>query len=172
MVAHSDPWNRHSLLRSSQIDHAVFRTTGYGGREGLRLRREGNSYRLSPRQYLRLSFRSGRGGPIHLETQIILPGWADPAIFNGRTFRIVYLQDTNRTLKNEAIDIQILSGKHSGYHKSLDARPLGRWLLIPVGAALFGFGLVGLKFKKDDAKSAASDEDGKPAALSHDVKVG
>jgi hypothetical protein len=102
------------------------------------------------------------GEPVNIETEIILPGWADPAIFNGRTFRIVYLKDTERALKNEAIDVEILSGKHSGYHESLDARPLGAWLGIPVGAAFFGFGLVGLKYMKDDAKSAASSEGDNP----------
>jgi hypothetical protein len=102
------------------------------------------------------------GQPVHIETEIILPGWADPAIFNGRVFRVVYLQDAERTLKNEAVDIEILSGEHSGYHKSLDARPLGSWLGLPVGAAFLGFGLMGLKYMKDDAKSAASDDDGNP----------
>jgi hypothetical protein len=102
------------------------------------------------------------GEPIHIETEIILPGWADPAIFNGRIFRVVYLQDTARTLKNEAIDVEILSGEHSGYHKSLDARPLGAWLGIPVGAAFVVFGLMGLKYMKNDAESAASDADGSP----------
>jgi len=103
------------------------------------------------------------GQPVHIETEIILPGWADPAIFNGRVFRVVYLQDTERTLKNEAVDIEILSGEHSGYHASLDARPLGSWLGLPVGAGFFGFGLMGLKYMKDDAKSAASDDGDNPS---------
>jgi hypothetical protein len=98
------------------------------------------------------------GKPIQIETEIILPGWADPAVFNGRTFRVVYLQDTTRALKNEAIEIEILSGEHSGYHESLDARPLGSWLGLPIGAAFASFGALGLRYKNDDAKSAASDE--------------
>lgn len=110
------------------------------------------------------------GKPIHIETQIILPGWADPGIFNGRTFRIVYLQDTKRTLKNEAIDVEILSGEHSGYHESLDARPFGRWLGIPIGAAFLGFGLAGFKLK-DGAEPAASDDNENPSALSDHVNV-
>lgn len=97
------------------------------------------------------------GQPIHIETEIILPGWGDPAIFNGRTFRVVYLQDTKRALKNEAIEVEILSGEHAGYHKSLDVRPMGAWLGIPVGAAFLGFGLMGLKYMKDDAESAIAD---------------
>lgn len=110
------------------------------------------------------------GEPIHIETKIILPGWGDSAIFNGRIFRVVYLQDTERSLKNEAIDIEILSGEHSGYHKSLDARPLGRWLGIPIGAAFLGFGLVGLKSKKNDGKHTALNAN--PSALSDHAGVG
>lgn len=96
------------------------------------------------------------GEPVKIETEIIIPGWADPAIFNGRIFRVVYLEDNKRAMKNEAIDIEILSGKHAGFHDSLDARPLGEWLGIPLGTGLVAFGFFGLKYMKDDAVSAAS----------------
>jgi hypothetical protein len=96
------------------------------------------------------------GVPISVETEIILPNWGTPAIFNGQTFRIVYLDHNKRTLKNEAIDIAILSGKNAGFHDSFDARPGGVWLGIPVGAGLCAFGFFGLKYRKDDARSAAS----------------
>jgi hypothetical protein len=88
---------------------------------------------------------------VNIETEIILPGWADPAIFDGRTFRVVYLQDSKRIVKNEAIDIEILSGKDAGYHDSRDARPVGAWLGIPVGVAAGAFGLFGLKYRKGGA---------------------
>lgn len=101
----------------------------------------------------------GGGGPIHIETEISLPDTAHPAIFNGQTFRIVYLADSERVLKNEAVDIEILSGKHKGFHDALDARPAGAWLAIPVGAAFFGFGFAGLRYMKEDAIAAASDDD-------------
>lgn len=94
------------------------------------------------------------GEPVNIETEIILPDWGAPAIFNGRTFRVVYLQDSKRIVKNEAIDIEILSGKHAGFHDSLDARPTGVWLGIPIGSALSAFGLFGVKYRKDDAISA------------------
>ena len=94
------------------------------------------------------------GEPVNIETEIILPGWGDHAIFDGRTFRLVYLQDSKRTVKNEAIDIQILSGKGAGYRDSRDARPVGAWLGIPIGAAFGAFGFFGLKYRKDDAISA------------------
>jgi hypothetical protein len=99
------------------------------------------------------------GDPVNLETSIILPGWAVPEIFNGRTFRVVYLQSNERALKNEAIDIQILSGRDAGFHDSFDARPFGVWLAIPIGAALGAFGYFGLRYKKSDEISSASEDD-------------
>lgn len=104
---------------------------------------------------------SPKGGvPIYIETAIILPHWGYPAIFNGRTLRVVYLDDDERALKNEAIDINILSGKDAGFHDSLDARPFGAWLAIPFGAAFLGFGIAGLsRMKKDAAISAGSDDE-------------
>jgi hypothetical protein len=96
--------------------------------------------------------------PVDIETSIILPGWARPEVFNGRTFRVVYLQSNTRALKNEAIDIEILSGRDTGFHDSVDARPIGAWLAIPIGAALGAFGFFGVKYMKDDEISAASDD--------------
>lgn len=105
--------------------------------------------------YYGFRFVPDGGEPVNIETEIILPGWADPAIFNGRTFRVVYLQDSKRIPQNEAIEIEIVSGKHAGYHDSLDARPAGTWLGIPIGAAFGAFGLFGLKYRKDDIASTA-----------------
>jgi hypothetical protein len=104
--------------------------------------------------YYGFRFVPDGGEPVNIETEIILPGWATPSIFNGRTFRVVYLQDSKRSLKNEAIDIEILTGKNTGFHDSLDARPSGAWLWIPIGAAFGGFGFFGLRFRKDDTISA------------------
>jgi hypothetical protein len=104
--------------------------------------------------YYGFRFVPDGGEPVNIETQIILPDWRTPANFDGRTFRVVYLQDSKRTLKNEAIEIEILSGKHSGFHDSLDGRPAGAWLGIPIGAALGAFGYFGLRYMKDDAISA------------------
>ena len=103
------------------------------------------------------------GEPINIETEIILPDTAHPAIFDGQVFRVVYLNDTERVLKNEAIEIAILSGRHKGFHDSLDARPAGKWLAIPVGAAFGIFGFVGLRYMKNDAIAAASDDDDAPS---------
>lgn len=110
-------------------------------------------------------FLPERGGPMNVETEIILPDTARPAFFDGRTFRIVYLDDNKRTLKNEAIEIEILSGKNAGFHDSVDARPVGAWLAIPIGATLLGFGISGLySMKKDAAISAKSDDDDTPSS--------
>jgi hypothetical protein len=98
------------------------------------------------------------GNPVNIKTQIILPDWNTPAIFDGQSFRVVYLDDDQRVFKNEAIDIEILSGKNAGFHDSYDARPLGKWLAIPIGAALGVFGFAGLRYMKDDAESAASSD--------------
>jgi hypothetical protein len=99
------------------------------------------------------------GKPVNIETHIALPGWASPEIFNGRQLRVRYLEDSDLGLKNEAIDVEILSGKHAGFHDSLDARPLGKWLWVPIGATIFIFGLLGLKYMKSDAEFSASADD-------------
>jgi hypothetical protein len=59
-------------------------------------------------------------------------------------------------MKNEAVDIEILSGRDVGFHDSVDARPTGTWLAIPIGAALGAFGYFGIRYKSDDEKSEES----------------
>lgn len=71
----------------------------------------------------------------------------------------MYLQDNKRFLKNEAIDIEILSSKHADFRDSFDARPVGKWLGIPVGAALGAFGFAGLAFRNDNAVAGTLDDD-------------
>ena len=65
------------------------------------------------------------GELVNIETQIILRDCNTPANFDGRTFRIVYLEGSKRILTIEAIDIAILLGKHAGFHDSFDAGPAG-----------------------------------------------
>lgn len=77
---------------------------------------------------LSFSFLSEEGvQPIYLETSITVPGWGHPEVLNGRIFRVAYVQRSVRPLKNEAIDIEILSGRDSGFHHSVDASPAGLW---------------------------------------------
>ena len=80
----------------------------------------------------------------------------------GAPFALSISQTIRRVLKNEAIDIEILSGKHAGFHDSFDARLAGEWLGIPVGAALGAFGYFGLRYRKDDAISEPSDRHDTP----------
>ncbi len=101
------------------------------------------------------------GIPINLETHIIVPHWSNAAIFNGRTLMVTYLNDKSRTLSNEAVDIKILSGENAGWHDSLDPRPFGIWLAIPIGAMIAGIGYIGLRFRKDDLKALESSEHGR-----------
>jgi hypothetical protein len=104
------------------------------------------------------------GEAINIETEIILPDWGSPPDFNGRTFRVAYLKDgTYRFLKNEAVDITILSGKHTGFHGSRDARLFGSWLGLPIGAALIALGYLLFYYGKDDPESAASDKHDNPS---------
>lgn len=93
------------------------------------------------------------GNPINLETQIIMPHWGNAEVFSRRTLKVVYLKDSSRSVRNEAVDIGISSGDDAGWHDSLDARPFGIWLAIPVGAAIAGFGYIGIRYRKDDLKA-------------------
>ena len=52
-----------------------------------------------------------------------------------------------------------MSTRTRGSKDEVDARPVGAWLGIPVGAAFLGFGFVGLRYMKDDAIAAASEDD-------------
>jgi hypothetical protein len=108
-------------------------------------------------RYFGFRFVPEIGDTIDMQTEMVFPHWGNPSI--QRTFRVVYLQSSDRFLRNEAIDIEILSGKDAGFHESLDARPAGRWLAIPIGATLGIFGFAGLRYMKDDADSAASSDD-------------
>ena len=98
------------------------------------------------------------GKALNIETHIILPAGID-----GDTFRVVYLEDKQRVLKNEAVDIAILSGKSAGFHDLVDAHPFGRWLAIPIGFAFVVLGYLLFYYGKGNADSAASDDDNIPS---------
>ena len=44
-------------------------------------------------RYYGFRFVPDGGEPVNIDTQIILPDWGAPAVFDGRTFRVVYLPD-------------------------------------------------------------------------------
>jgi hypothetical protein len=98
------------------------------------------------------------GNPVELETHIIVPHWGNAEIFGGRTLRITYVNDPLRSVSNEAIKIEIVNGDNAGWHDSLDARPFGLWLAIPVGALIAGFGYIGIRYRKDDLKAVQLSE--------------
>jgi hypothetical protein len=98
------------------------------------------------------------GNPINIETHIIVPHWGNAEVFSGRTLKVIYLSDRARSVSNEAVDIEILSGDDAGWHHSLDARPFGIWLAIPVGATIAGFGYIGFRYRKSDLKATEPSE--------------
>ncbi len=67
----------------------------------------------------------------------------DSSGFSADIYRVVYLDDPTRDLNHEAIRIEVLSGRHTGWSGSVDARPLGLWLGIPAGILLIIAGGVG-----------------------------
>jgi len=105
--------------------------------------------------YFEFRFVPDQGTTVELETEIALPNWGHPEVFDGRSLRVVYLDTVNRSLKNEAIDIEILSGAHAGFHDSVDARPFGKWMVIPLGGALLTFGIFGIKASKAEAPAVS-----------------
>lgn len=98
------------------------------------------------------------GSPTRIETRIIMPHWGSAQKFNAQTLRIVYLNAPARDTSNEVIDIEILNRDSAGWHDSLDARPFGIWLGIPIGAALASLGLFGIRYRTDDRKSVGASE--------------
>ena len=90
-------------------------------------------------------FTPTTGVPIELESRIKAPlCWRDSQSgSDGRVYRVQYLNDPNRRLKNEAIRIDVLQGKNAGWHGSVDARPFGLWLCVPFGIILIVIGCVG-----------------------------
>ena len=110
------------------------------------------------RFWFRFRFVPEGASPTEIETPLIMPHWGNAQKFNSRTLRIVYLNDMARDPRNEAVDIEILDGDSAGWHDSLDARPFGIWLGIPIGSALAGFGYFGIRYRKDDRNSASTSE--------------
>ena len=100
------------------------------------------------------------GSPVQLTSRIKAPFcWTGTASdFDARVYRVVYLDDSNRNLKNEAIRIDVIGGQNTGWHGSVDARPFGLWLGIPGGIACIIIGGIGAfrnrKALPDDSSAA------------------
>ena len=140
-------------LSHSTVPSFARRITAVGTASNWIEKRVGRSFKFAFR------FVPEGGSPIDMETLIIVPHWGNAGTFNQRKLRIVYLDDIARNPINEAIDIAILDGPDAGWHDSLDARPFGVWLAIPIGAALGGFGYFGIRYRKDDMKAAEAPQE-------------
>jgi hypothetical protein len=103
------------------------------------------------------TFQPESGGPLHIGSRIVVPPmcWTNSNFEAGSTYRIVYLDDTERDPANEAIDIQVLTGRNAGWQEKLDARPFGFWLATPAGAILGYLGLYAVRYKKTKVESGA-----------------
>lgn len=98
------------------------------------------------------------GEPLQIGTQIVVPPmcWKTSDYDAGGIYRITYLADTKRHPANEAIDIEVLTGRNAGWHKRLDARPFGLWLGTPAGGFLMFIGLYLTRDNKGREGSAAA----------------
>lgn len=83
--------------------------------------------------------------PVRMATRIKLPlCWnGTQSGTDNRLYRVVYLDDPNRTLKNEAISIDVLEGNNAGWHDAVDARVFGLWIGVPLGILLIVIGGIG-----------------------------
>jgi hypothetical protein len=86
------------------------------------------------------------GVPVELESRIKAPlCWQGTgAASKGRVYRVVYLDDPNRNLKNEVVQIEVVQGENAGWHGAIDARPFGLWLGIPAGIVFIIIGGIGM----------------------------
>jgi len=99
-------------------------------------------------------------GPVEIATRIKPPlCWQGYSSGPGSdVYRVVYLDDSTRDLKHEAISIEVLAGTHTGWSGSVDARPFGLWLGIPAGVLLILIGGIGaLRNRRKLSETASVD---------------
>jgi hypothetical protein len=109
------------------------------------------------RDYTRsFRFEPENGKLLQIGTKIVVPPmcWQTLDYEAGSTYHITFLDDAKRYPANEAIDIEVLTGRNVGWRKKLDARPFGFWLATPAGAMLMYLGLYFTRNTKGNAKSA------------------
>ncbi len=99
-------------------------------------------------------------GLIEIATRIKPPlCWRDySSDSSADIYRVVYLDDSSRDLRHEAIRIEVLAGFRTGWRGSVDARPFGLWLGIPSGIVLIlvgGVGAVRHRRKSSESESAS-----------------
>jgi hypothetical protein len=101
---------------------------------------------------------SGVQNSVEIATRIKPPiCWSeDSSTSNLNIYRVVYLDDPTRDLNHEAIHIEVLSGRHTGWSGSVDARPFGLWLGIPAGILLIIAGGIGAFCNRRELPEPAS----------------
>jgi hypothetical protein len=84
------------------------------------------------------------GSPIEIATRINPPlCWSRVSAIPGENvYRVTYLDDLSRTLKHEAIRVDVLSGERTGWSGWVDASPFGLWLGVPAGLVLIVVGII------------------------------
>src|ERR1035437_4441556 len=105
--------------------------------------------------------------PIEIATRIKPPlCWReDSSASSVDIYRVVYLDDPTRDLNHEAIRIEVLAGRHTGWSGSADARPFGLWLGIPAGILLIIAGGIGAQRNRRELPESA------PVAVANRVLV-
>jgi hypothetical protein len=101
------------------------------------------------------------GAPAKLESRIKPPScWqGSGTLSDASVYRAVYLDDPNRDLRNEVIQIDVMQGQSAGWHGVVDARPFGLWLGIPAGIGFIivgGIGMVKNRKSTRDSSQASS----------------
>lgn len=98
------------------------------------------------------------GAPVNIETHVLGPMcWASSRDYDDRVYRVLYLRDARWNLFNEGIQVDVLSGRDTGWHSSLDARPFGLWLLMPIGGVFLIVGNYGIRSGREPESSTNSE---------------
>jgi hypothetical protein len=105
------------------------------------------------------------GVPVRLETRIKAPiCWQGGGTgSDAAEYRVVYLDDQDRDLRNEAIQVDVVHGQNAGWQGAVDSRPFGLWLGIPAGLALIVVGAIGMMKNRrmtEDTSSQVSNSHG------------
>jgi hypothetical protein len=98
--------------------------------------------------------KSDDGNLVYLGTHLDIPPmcWRTAEYDPEEVYRVVYLDDVRRNPVHEAIEVEVLRGRNKGWHKALDARPLGLWLLAPLGGLLLCLGLYASRTPSQERK--------------------
>ena len=83
------------------------------------------------------------GSQIPFQTDIDPPATDhERYIPDGELLQVIYLDEASSRTSARVTSLKILSGPHSGWHRSLDANWLGAWLLFPGGLTVVLYAMV------------------------------